>query len=127
MDMWQAALGGDRPAAMEKGMVGFALAEYHAVTRHFITDGQAHPVIGTDPGPDIQRIIIAGTLQIITAHANHRADRATFLQIAVGQAYGAQIIRAGHFKPANIIGVVDDAHGVCFIIANAHRNTVSRP
>lgn len=59
----------------------------------------------------------AGTL-VLYAQFQNGACKAFFFDFGVGGAYRLEKINTGLFKPNGVGGVVDNAHGVCFCIAD---------
>jgi hypothetical protein len=84
---------------------------------YLISEADGSPPQGVQNGPHRHQLVVPSGLSIPTGGLGHDQPVALFFQLKVMETPLATIFRSAHFKPDEIIGVIDHPHAVGLRIA----------
>ena len=73
-----------------------------------------------DAQRDLEEVVEARRTQVLEARLHDRQHESASLHLGDRQAEGPQQLDARHLEVHQVVGVVDDAGGVCLRVAHAH-------
>jgi hypothetical protein len=69
--------------------------------------------------PQTQPVVVSGRAAILALHPHDYQKLPSLFHLAVASASGAEHFSTPHFKPGEVVGMMDDAHRVSFLVADA--------
>ncbi len=85
---------------------------------HLIAEAHPHTGILRQKGPDFHLVPILDGHQIFAADVHHRDEDAACLHALITDADLIHEVAPGLFKPADVIGMMDNGHLIRLIIMN---------
>jgi hypothetical protein len=120
--MGEIGLGDGRHFAPGINTQVFGLPFYQGLPGSFahylISEADGTPLQGVQDGPHRHQLVVPSGLSILTGGLCHHQAVTLFLKLEVMKTPLATIFRSAHFKPDEVIGVVDHPHAVGLRIAD---------
>jgi hypothetical protein len=112
--------GRDLATSINAEVFGFSFNQglSEACAHYLISEADGTSLQGVQDGPHRNHLVVPGGLSILTGSLCNHETVSLFFQLEVEKTTLATIFRSTHFKPDEVVGVIDHPHAVGLRIAD---------